>query len=176
MPNPKYAKKQKQKAQALDEESAMNGGAEMSEEAAMNAAPAAPAPAAPAPGVVDGESEAMDVPLRPEEKRRLDWENGRYLAPLTTVGNLPFRRLCVDYGATITISEMALAQPLVTGQTEEWALVRRHHSEKMFGVQLAGGYPNRMVPAAEVIAKELGPSGVDFVDINMVSCLFCSRS
>ena len=39
-------------------------------------------------GVVDGETEVDDVPLRPEEKRRLNWENGLYLAPLTTVGNL----------------------------------------------------------------------------------------
>lgn len=62
---------------------------------------------------------------------------------------------------------MALAQPLVQGQNEEWALVRRHKSEKMFGVQLAGGWPNRMVPAAEMLARELGPSGIDFVDINM---------
>jgi tRNA-dihydrouridine synthase 3 len=62
---------------------------------------------------------------------------------------------------------MALAQPLITGQSEEWALVRRHESEKMFGVQLAGGFSNRMVPAAEVLAQELGPSGVDFVDVNM---------
>lgn len=37
---------------------------------------------------IPGESEAMDVPLRPEEKKRLNWENGLYLAPLTTVGNL----------------------------------------------------------------------------------------
>ena len=37
---------------------------------------------------IPGESEADDVPLRPEEKRRLNWENGLYLAPLTTVGNL----------------------------------------------------------------------------------------
>lgn len=150
--------------EAMNEEESMNqGGAAngngLAEEEAANDS---------AKGVVDGEAEAMDVPLRPEEKRRLNWDNGLYLAPLTTVGNLPFRRLCVDYGATITISEMALAQPLVTGQTEEWALVRRHKSEKQFGVQLAGGFPNRMVPAAELIAKELGPSGVDFVDINMV--------
>lgn len=45
--------------------------------------------------------------------------------------------------------------------------MRRHQSEKMFGVQLAGGFANRMVPAAEVLARELGPSGVDFVDVNM---------
>jgi len=45
-------------------------------------------------------------------------------------------------------------------------LVRRHESEKMFGIQLAGGYPNRMVPAAEMIAREIG-GGVDFVDVNL---------
>jgi hypothetical protein len=39
-------------------------------------------------GFVDGEKEAIDVPLRAEEKKRLNWENGLYLAPLTTVGNL----------------------------------------------------------------------------------------
>lgn len=67
---------------------------------------------------------------------------------------------------------MALAQPLINGQTDEWALCRRHVSEKHFGIQLAGGYPNRMVPAAEVIARELGAGdgsgrGVDFVDVNL---------
>ena len=61
---------------------------------------------------------------------------------------------------------MALAQPLVSGTNDEWALVRRHESEKMFGVQLAGGYPNRMVPAAELLRKSVG-SGIDFVDINL---------
>ncbi|ORY32093.1 tRNA-dihydrouridine(47) synthase [NAD(P)(+)] [Naematelia encephala] len=138
------------KAGITDEESALNAA---DEEAAMN-------------GVVPGEIEAMDVPLRPEEKRRLNWDNGLYLAPLTTVGNLPFRRLCTYYGATITCSEMALAQPLTVGHGEEWALVRRHQSEKMFGVQLAGGYANKMVPAAEIIGRELR-GGVDFVDINL---------
>lgn len=42
----------------------------------------------PPKGIVDGETEGDDVPLRPEEKKRLNWENGLYLAPLTTVGNL----------------------------------------------------------------------------------------
>lgn len=38
----------------------------------------------------------------------------------------------------------------------------------MFGVQVAGGFPNRMVPAAEVIANTIGKGGgVDFVDVNM---------
>jgi len=61
---------------------------------------------------------------------------------------------------------MALAQPIVSGLGEEWALCRRHESEKMFGIQLAGGYANRMVPAAELVAKEFG-TGIDFVDVNL---------
>ncbi|WVQ79613.1 tRNA-dihydrouridine(47) synthase [NAD(P)(+)] [Cryptococcus sp. DSM 104549] len=150
----------KRKVAQISEEDAMNGGAdEVDEEDAMNGG-------GEEKGYVPGEAESMDVPMRPEEKRRLNWEGGRYLAPLTTVGNLPFRRLCVDYGATITCSEMALAQPLVYASKDEWALVRKHESEKHFGVQVAGGFPNRMVPAAELIRKTIG-DGVDFVDVNL---------
>lgn len=60
---------------------------------------------------------------------------------------------------------MGLATSFLQGSKEEWSLVRRHPSEKVFGVQVAGNKPNTLVPTAEVIGKELA-GNVDFVDIN----------
>ncbi|KAF7325209.1 tRNA-dihydrouridine(47) synthase [NAD(P)(+)] [Mycena kentingensis (nom. inval.)] len=116
---------------------------------------------------LDAQKDTPDVPMRFTEKKRLDWEGKTYLAPLTTVGNLPFRRLCVSYGADITCGEMGLAQSFLSGAPAEWSLVRRHPSEKTFGVQLAGSKVTGVVGAAEVIGREIADNdGVDFVDLN----------
>ena len=61
---------------------------------------------------------------------------------------------------------MGLATSFLSGSKEEWSLVRRHPSEKIFGAQVAGNKPHNLVPTAEVIRNELGSSGVDFVDLN----------
>ncbi|KAF7320571.1 tRNA-dihydrouridine(47) synthase [NAD(P)(+)] [Mycena chlorophos] len=123
--------------------------------------------AGPASGPADASKDTPDVPMRAVERKRLHWEGKTYLAPLTTVGNLPFRRLCVSYGADITCGEMGLATSFLTGSREEWSLVRRHPSERTFGVQIAGSKVGALVGATELLAREIGDSGgVDFVDLN----------
>ncbi|XDG08530.1 hypothetical protein ABKA04_008145 [Annulohypoxylon sp. FPYF3050] len=129
----------------------------------------------------------VDPPLKPSEKRKIYF--GRetpVLAPLTTQGNLPFRRLCVELGAQVTYSEMAMGMPLVQGQKGEWALMKAHESEiapprftsgrdtvvkgydntkdLKFGAQISGNQPWVVMKTTEVLTRFLPHLRV--VDLN----------
>lgn len=125
--------------------------------------------------IEDNRAGYTEPPFLPSEKRRIYFgPETPVLAPLTTQGNLPFRRLCVAQGAQVTYSEMAMSLPLIQGQKSEWALMRAHESEATppgympcdpivkgynnaadfkFGAQIATNKPWQALKATEVLTQ-----------------------
>jgi len=101
--------------------------------------------------------------IEPRNKKEVDFKNKLILAPLTTVGNLPFRVICKQWGADITVSEMAVASEILKGKMSEWTLLKRHKSEDVFGVQLCGNRVGVMTRCVEVLNEN---TSMDFIDIN----------
>jgi tRNA-dihydrouridine synthase 3 len=85
-----------------------------------------------------------------------------WLAPLTFGGNLPFRRLCVEFGAEVTVGEMAVVRKLLQRRQAEYALLRSHPSETMFGAQLADRDEGTLAEGARIAAGK----GARFIDLN----------
>ena len=85
------------------------------------------------------------------------------MAPMTRGTDLPFRRLVGEWGAEVCVGEMAYAHKIVRGERSERALLRRHPSERVFGVQLAGKHVEVMAEAARIAVD----TGADFVDVNL---------
>ena len=85
------------------------------------------------------------------------------MAPMTRGSNLPYRRLCVELGAVVTMSEMTVARRLKQRKRSEFALIRRAPDERCFGVQLSGNDPAEMAWAAALVESR----GADLVDVNL---------
>ena len=86
---------------------------------------------------VDGRRQFSDIPDGMETVERVVTDekiaafrasiaNELMLAPLTKGGNLPFRRLCVDLGCNVTVSEMVFARYALKRNPVELARLRRH--------------------------------------------------
>lgn len=86
------------------------------------------------------------------------------LAPMAGPGDSGFRRICREYGADYTVTEMISAKAIRYGADKTIALARYTADETPILIQLFGREPESMKYAAAYIAENFNPAGID---INM---------
>lgn len=90
-------------------------------------------------------------------------ENPFVLAPLAGYTDLPFRLLCLEYGAGMVVSEMISCHGLTYMQQKTWDMIKSTPADHPIAIQLFGSEPEIMGRAAALLNKE----PIDCIDINM---------
>lgn len=85
------------------------------------------------------------------------------LAPMAGVADRAFRILCREYGACMTVSEMASAKGIGYGARKSRELLEITPPERPMAVQLFGDDPLTLARAAEIALRERP----DCIDLNM---------
>ncbi|MBX3596338.1 MAG: tRNA dihydrouridine synthase DusB [Rhizobiaceae bacterium] len=88
--------------------------------------------------------------------------NRVFLAPMSGVTDLPFRRLAYGHGAGLVVSEMVASGELAKGRGDTQTRIKRD-GDMPHMVQLAGRDSAAMAEAARIAEGE----GADIIDINM---------
>jgi nifR3 family TIM-barrel protein len=84
------------------------------------------------------------------------------LAPMEDVTDAVFRRICRESGASLCVTEFALAEGLVTRQPDTLQKLRLAADDTPTAIQIYGGDPQLLAEAAG-IAQALNPA---YIDIN----------
>lgn len=85
------------------------------------------------------------------------------LAPMAGVADRSFRRLCREFGAAYTVSELISSKAVSLNDKKSLGMMNITDSERPVGLQLFGSDPDTMAAAA-VSGMQFKP---DFIDINM---------
>lgn len=85
-----------------------------------------------------------------------------WLAPMTGVSDLPFRRLVKSYGVGMVVSEMIASRGMVLETRNVMRMASFDPGEYPFAIQLAGCDPQVMAEAAKLNEDR----GADIIDIN----------
>ena len=93
----------------------------------------------------------------------LKLKNRIFLAPLAGVSDIPFRRICQEFGAGLTYVEMLSANAVNYVNAKTLRMRARHPSEEILGVQVTGPTPEDLAKAVERLDQE----NFDTIDINM---------
>ncbi len=85
------------------------------------------------------------------------------LAPMASIADTAYRRICKEQGAAYVVGELASAKGISYGDENSRVLLKVRDYERPMGVQLFGSEPEFMVKAAQ-IALAYKP---DIIDLNM---------
>ena len=85
-----------------------------------------------------------------------------FLAPLSGISDLPFRRIVKEFGAGLVFSEMIDSRSMIQNSGESLKMSTSCAGEKPMAVQLAGCEPDVMAQAAQMNVAR----GADIIDIN----------
>lgn len=93
----------------------------------------------------------------------VELKNPVFLAPMSGVTDLPFRKLAAEFGAGLVVSEMIASESLVKSQKDELRKAKSSDATGVKVIQLAGREAKWMAQGAKM-ARDLG---ADIIDINM---------
>ena len=105
----------------------------------------------------------MAVPTKPLKIGPYELTSPFVLAPMAGVTDAPFRRICREFGAGMTTSEMT------TADTSLWQTAKSRHrldldlDAEPVAVQIAGSEPDQLALAAQACVER----GAQIIDINM---------
>ena len=85
-----------------------------------------------------------------------------FLAPMSGVSDLPFRRLVKGFGAGLVVSEMIASEAMIRETRRSLVMAQSESDEQPMAVQLAGCEPEVMAEAAKLNADR----GARIIDIN----------
>lgn len=89
--------------------------------------------------------------------------NNLVLAPMAGITDRPFRGICKDFGAGLTVSEMVASNPELRGHQKTLLKADHEGEQGLCSVQIVGTDPQMMANAA----KHNVQRGANIIDINM---------
>jgi tRNA-dihydrouridine synthase B len=92
----------------------------------------------------------------------MNFKNKVFLAPMAGVTSVPFRELCVKYGADAVVTEMVSANALFRNNKTTQKLLIHSEKERPVGVQLFGNKTEMIIDAAKEVENDF-----DWIDFNL---------
>jgi len=88
--------------------------------------------------------------------------NNIFLAPMAGITDMPYRKLCKEFGAGMVYTEMVSSKAISYGSEKTKNLCEVFEDEHPVGVQIFGSNPKTMAETAESVSEF-----ADIIDINM---------